>query len=95
MKIVYTAHLELRLRIRDIPLELPRRILKEAKDYYYDTLTKHYVAIHRLEFNGKLRDMVLIFDKKADWIEAITVHPIKPYQKQSLINSGRWKKDEQ
>ena len=53
MKIVYTPHLEFRLKKRDIPYDLPFKIIKEAKEHYYDKLTQHYIAIHRIEFKGK------------------------------------------
>lgn len=92
MKIVYTSHLEFKLNIRDIPYHLPRKIFQEASEHYYDNLTKHYVAIHPVQFEGKLREMVLAYDKKRDLIEIITIHPVKAYQKQSRINSGRWNK---
>lgn len=92
MKIVYTAHLEFRLNIRNIPYHLPRKIFQETNEHYYDNLSKHYVALYHVQFGGKRREMVLAYDKKKDAIEIITVHPIKPYQKQSRINSGRWRK---
>ena len=92
MEIIYTAHLEFRLKIRNIPYDLPRKIFEQAKEHYYDGLTKHYIAIHKIRFEGKLKEMALTYDKKKDSIELVTVHPIKPYQKYNRINSGRWKK---
>lgn len=95
MKIIYTAHLEFRLKVRNIPHDLPRKVFERAREHYYDNLTKHYVAIHQVEFGGKIRDVALTYDTKNDLVEIITIHPIKPYQKLSRINSGRWKKYEQ
>ena len=92
MEIIYTAHLEFRLKIRNIPYDLPRKIFEQAKEHYYDGLTKHYIAIHKIRFEGKLKEMALTYDGKKDSIELVTVHPIKPYQKYNRINSGRWKK---
>lgn len=91
MKIIYTSHLEFRLKIRNIPYNLPREIYHHAEEHYFDTLTKHYIAIHKVAFEGKIREMALTYDKKEGVVEIITVHPIKPYQKFSRINSGRWK----
>ena len=91
-KIVYTSHLEFRLNVRNIPHNLPKRIFQEAKERYYDIATGHCVAIDRREFEGKIRDMVLTYDDKRYAVEIITLHPIRPYQKHSRINSGRWKK---
>lgn len=94
MEIIYTSHLGFRLKIRKIPYDLPRRIYQQAKERYYDNLTKHYAGVHKVKFKGKVREMVLIYDKRKDLdlIELITIHPIKPYQKYSRINSGRWRK---
>ena len=94
METVYTSHLEFRLKLRKIPYDLPRKIYQIAKERYYDDLTKHYVAVYKIEFKGKDRDMALVYDKRKDLdlAELITIHPIKPYQKHSRINSGRWRK---
>lgn len=82
----------MRLKLRDIPRDFPRKIFQQAKEHYYDNLTNHCVAIHQIEFEGKIRETALIYDREKDLIEIITIHPIKPYQKLSRINSGRWKK---
>jgi hypothetical protein len=94
VKIIYTSHLEFRLKIRNIPYDLPCEIFQKAKEHYYDNLTKHYIAIHQIKFEGKIREMVLIYDKEKDSVEIITIHPIKLYQKHSRISSGRWEKYE-
>ena len=92
MDIIYTAHLKFRLKARNIPFLLPKRIFREAKEHYYDNLTSHCVAVHKLEFNSKIREFALTYDKKENAIEIITVHPLKTYQKMARINSGRWQK---
>jgi hypothetical protein len=91
-KIVYTSHLEFRLKIRNIPYNLPKKIFREAREHYHDTATGHCVAIYRCEFEGKIRDMALTYDSKRYAVEIITIHPLKSYQKHSRINSWRWKK---
>jgi hypothetical protein len=92
MKLIYTTHLEFRLEIRDIPYDLPSHIFKHANEHYYDTLTKHYVALYKIKFEGKIREMALTYDRKKGAIEIITLHPIRLYQKIRRINSERWKK---
>lgn len=52
MKIIYTEHLEFRLKIRDIPYDLPKDIFKQSQEHYYDNLTKHYIAIDQVEFES-------------------------------------------
>ena len=92
MKVIYTAHLEFRLEVRDIPYDLPRKIFEKASEHYYDNGPGHYVALYRVNFKDKLREMALTYDQFEHKVELITLHPIKPYQKHSRINSGRWKK---
>jgi hypothetical protein len=92
MEIKYTAHLEFRLRIRNIPYEVPRRVYAKAQEHYVDNLTKHNIAIGTMEFQGKVREMAVSYDKTEKGVELITVHPIKPYQKRSRINIGRWER---
>lgn len=91
MNIIYTPHLKFRLKLRNIPSYLPRKIFKEAKEHYYDRETHHYVAVHSLKFNKKIREFALSYDKKEKSIEIITIHPLKIYQKIIRINSGRCK----
>ena len=80
------------MKVRNIPLALPKKIFKEAKEHYYDNLTGHYVAVHKIEFNNKMREVALTYDRKGDVIEIITIHPLKAYQKIARINLGRWQK---
>jgi len=94
MKIIYTSHLTFRLKIRNIPDDLPREVFEQAKEHYYDNLTNHYIAIHQVGYGGKIREMAVVYDKGKDSVEIITVHPLKMYQKLSRINSGRWKTHE-
>jgi hypothetical protein len=91
-EIIYTSHLEFRLKTRNIPYDLPRRVFEQAEAHYYDNLTRHYIAIHRVRFQGKLREMALTYDKGGNVVEMITIHPIRPRQKQNRIGSGRWKR---
>ena len=92
MRIIYTGHLEFRLKLRKIDYDLPREVLLNARLHYFDTLTKHYIATYETEFKNKSRDLAVTYDKKGDLIEIITIHPIKPYQKYQRLTSGRWKK---
>lgn len=80
--------------IRGIPHDLPRTIFEKASEHYYDNGTGHYVALHRIDFKGKLRVMALTYDRfeHEHRVELITLHPIKPYQKYGRIKSGRWKR---
>jgi len=90
-EIIYTSHLEFRLKTRNIPYDLPRSVFEQAKEHYYDNLTKHYIAIDRVRFEGRIREMALTYDKRENVIEIITIHPIRPHQKNNRVGTGRWK----
>ncbi len=90
MKIQYTEHLQLRLKLRGFPHDLPKEIYERAEESYYDTSTSNYVALKRLNYAGKMRTMAVTYNKHEDMIEIITIHPIKEGQREKRIGSGRW-----
>ncbi len=57
MKVLYTAHLEFRMKVREIPHDLPRKVFEESKEHYYDTHTDHCVALSTVTFKNKSREM--------------------------------------
>jgi len=91
-KIVYSQHLILRLKLREIPYYLPKAIYQTSKEYYFDEETFKKVAIKEVKFKGKLKEMAVIYEEINGKINLITIHPLKKYQKISRIKSGRWQK---
>jgi len=94
MEVYYTDHLKLRLRIRNIPEEYPKRIYKNPDQKFFDNLENTNIAIKRLKYNKKLRNMMIVYDIKDNKVEIITIHPIRD---EKLINrtlSGRWTENE-
>jgi len=90
--IIYTNHLRLRMKLRRVPHDLPKRIYLNAKDRYWDLITLHYIAVMICDFNGKQKEMALSYDEKDKIVELITIHPIKTIQRLSRIKTGRWRK---
>ena len=91
-KIIYSSHLILRLKLREIPYLLPKEIYQTSKEHYFDKETLKKVAINRVKFKEKLREMAVIYEEINNQINLITIHPLKNYQKISRIKSGRWQK---
>ena len=91
-RVEYTSHLKLKMEIRNIPKTLPGRIYKEAKERYLDTETSYHIASKKAMYKNKMRDMIVVFEELTDVIRIITVHPLKSYQKEARIKTGRWKK---
>lgn len=91
-EIVYTLHLTFRLQLRGIPPNLPRKIYQNAKERYFDADTKKLVAVMKVAYQGKKREMSLIYEETQTEAILVTIHPLKPYQKRSRIMSERWQK---
>lgn len=94
MKIVYKPHLKIRLKQREIPTDYPKRIIESPEQEYFDTLTKRNVVIKKLEFERKLRNILVAYDIIEDIIEAVTIHIISDREIQTKVQAGRWRKYE-
>ncbi len=90
MTVRYSDHLKFRIKIRKINRLLPKRIVEEAKEVYFDRETEHFIAIRMGKYAGKVRPMVAVFDKTDGDIEIITVYPTDEKEILSRIKSGRW-----
>jgi len=91
-QVLYTRHLELRLRLRGIDTVLPKDIYATARRRYVDTVTAHFVAIKRVPLAGRSRDVALIYEEQDTVVWLVTIHPLKRRQLSSRILSGRWRK---
>ena len=91
-EIFYSNHLEFRLTLREIPYSLPKKIYETAKERYVDKATLKYVAVKRVRFKNKLREMVVVYEEHQDFVTLITIHPLKVYQKITRRHSARWQR---
>ncbi len=91
-KIVYSVHLGLRLKLRVISRELPLKIYRLARERYFDADTLKNIAVMRVKFRNKTREMAVVYMDRQDDVLLITVHPLKTFQKDNRIKSGRWRK---
>ena len=91
-EVVYTDHLKLRLKIRKIPEEYPKRIYENPEQKFFDNAEGNFIAIKRLEYNKKLRNMMIAYEEKEDKIEIVTVHPITDEKIINRVMSKRWTK---
>jgi len=89
-RIQYADHLRLRLALRQVPEQLPRRVYQRAKERFFDTSTHHHVAIARARYAGKIREMAVSFEDDGETVTLITIHPVKEQQKANRINLRRW-----
>ncbi len=59
---------------------------------YLDKDTGYTIAIKRLKFHNKERDLALTYEEREEAITFVTIHPLKECQKENRIKSGRWKR---
>jgi hypothetical protein len=85
-----SRHLRERMVLRAIPETLPEAVYREADSHFLDTQTGLLVAVKRLPFQGRERDMALSYTKKGDDILLVTIHPLQEGQRERRIQSGRW-----
>ena len=93
MKTYYTDHLKLRLRIRRIPEDCPKKIYENPEQKFFDNLEGNYIAIKKLHYNKKSRNMMIAYEIKDNEIEIITIHPITDEKIINRVLSGRWVKN--
>lgn len=91
-KIIYSFHLLFRLKFREIPYFLPKKIYQDAKEHYFDKETFKRIAVKKIKFKNKSREMAVIYEEKDNRINLITIHPLKKHQKISRVKSGRWQR---
>ena len=91
MKIRYSEHLLVRLQMRDIPEYMPRLVYEKAAKRFLDTGTGHTIAVSRVAFLGKRRDVAVSYREDHGKVLLVTIHPLKQNQIDNRLKTGRWK----
>lgn len=90
MKFIFTDHFKSRLKLRNISGATIQNIYKKAQEFYWDNLRNHHIAVGQARYKGKLRKMLVAYDKIGNTVEFITSHPITDEEISQRITSGRW-----
>ena len=80
-KITYSDHLKFRIKIRNIPYSLPENIFLNAKERYFDKLTGNRVAVKRVLYKNKQKEIMVAYQESSTEVRLITTHPLKLEQK--------------
>lgn len=94
MRIILKPHLKIRLKVRKIPKNYPRKVLSQPDNYYFDTSTNHMIAVKKLKYIEKLRPMVVAYDIIGEEIEVVTIYPTDGQEIANRIKNKRWIKYE-
>lgn len=94
MKIDYRPHLRIRLKQRKVPFSFPKQIIDSPEQEYFDALARRNIAIKKLFFEGKLRNIVVAYDIIKNKIEIVTIHIISEKEIKNKVQIGRWRKNE-
>lgn len=90
--LIYTDHLKTRLKIRNIPENYPEEIFLNPEQKLKDNIEDHLIAVKKLVYNGKLRNMMIAYDESNDQVSIITIHPITLKDINNRRRAGRWTK---
>jgi len=85
-------HLEWRLRMRRIARRLPAQIYRNATECFYDTETGYDIAVAESVYRGTLRELMVAYDRVGERVDLVTIHPLRPGQKEARIRGGRWRR---
>jgi hypothetical protein len=89
MKVVYSGHLENRLKMRGIEHGLPREVFEESREKYLDEETGHFIAVNNVRLYGKIREVMVAYILEGDTAKIVTIHPLKEKQKENRVKTGR------
>ena len=92
MKINLRPHLIIRLQERHIPQNFVTETLADPILQYYDTSTRHLIAIKQFFYNLKFRPIVVVYDIIGLEVQVITVYPASEQEILNRQNNGRWRK---
>ncbi len=95
MKIILIPHLKIRLKERKIPQNYPKNIIENFEEKYKDLDTGYDIAVRSMEYNGKLRPMIVAYAIIESEVQAITVYPTSRKDIESKLKRGRWIKNEE
>ncbi len=57
-------------------------------------MEKTYIYVKKLEYNDRLRNIMIACEEKADQVDIVTIHPITDEKIVNRVMRGRWIKSE-
>lgn len=92
MQIIYSQHIENKLRLRRIEYDLPKRIFEQTEERYFDNATGHFIATMKTKLYNTIKEVMVAYTMEGESVKLLTIHPLKKGQKRNRVKSGRWRK---
>lgn len=93
-EISYLRHFVEQKALRDFPDGFAEELIREADNYYNDRLRGRFVAVKRVHFRGRERDIALAYEIEDNVIVFVTMTLLKEGQERNRVSSGRWERHE-
>lgn len=91
-RIIYTPHLNLRLKLRKFPQNYPLIIYKNSDMLFWDNIEKNHIAIKRLKYGKGFKNIMIAYEEKHNAVYIVTIHPISDEKITNRMLNGRWVK---
>ena len=85
----YSKHLQTRLALRNIPVDIPTNIYRDASERFNDKRTGYIVAVRQIQIYGHQREVMIAYKEQGEAVIIVTVHPLKKGQRENRISTGR------
>ncbi len=92
MKIEFSKHAEVRLRLRGISKDAVKKVIKGVDSRYYDVETRNLIAFANVKLKAKMRLLCVAYQEVFGITVVVTAHPISEQQARNRILRGRWVK---
>ncbi len=80
--------------LRRIKPELPKIIVEEVEEKFFDVATGYLIAVEEVELYGKSREvMVAYIEREENVVKLLTIHPLKKRQKKNRVKNREIEKD--
>jgi len=92
MRLVYSDHLQKRLRERKFPQDFPRKVFYKPDQKFADIQSGRSISIKKLPYSGKIRHIMISFEynKPNKIIRIITIHPETEKEIAKRLNKRRY-----
>jgi hypothetical protein len=78
--------------LRRIEYNLPKRIVEQTEERYFDNATVHFIATMKTKLYNTIKEVMVAYAMEGERVKLLTIHPLKKGQKRNRVKSGRWKK---